>query len=337
MSQPLSWDAWDAFLGQHPEGHLLQTTEWGQLKASFGWEATAFRHGDSGVLVLWWRLPLGFRWGYVPKGPVGPWSDALWAQVDAYARRRRAVGLKIDPDMWREEAQARWPQGVPPGFRAAEHPVQPPRTIVVDLRPSEEAILARMKQKTRYNIRLAQRKGVRVRPWDDLAGFYTMLQETAQRDGFGIHPFEYYRRVYELFHPRGYAQLLVAEWQGEPLASLMVFARGPRAWYLYGASTGRHRNKMPTYLLQWEAMRWAKARGCTTYDFWGIPDEEEEVLEAEFTRRRGDLWGVYRFKRGFGGTVKRAAGPWERIYIPGLYTVLQRLEAWRRRLRRGRR
>ena len=317
---PVSWDAWDAFLAQHPDAHLLQTRPWAQLKSEFGWQATPFIVGESGALVLWRPLPLGFHLGYVPKGPVGPPSAALWAAIDAHARARRAVFLKVEPDAWQEEAPA-----PPPGFRASPHSVQPPRTIVVDLRPDEETILARMKQKTRYNIRLAARKGVTVRPWDDLDGFYALLQTTAQRDGFPLHPAAYYRRAYALFHPRGEAELLVAEYQGEPLAALMVFRRGRRAWYFYGASSNRHRNRMPTYLLQWEAMRWARAHGAEEYDLWGVPDADEADLEAQFTRRRDGLWGVYRFKRGFGGQVRRAAGPWDRVYRPLLY----RLYLWR--------
>jgi Uncharacterized protein involved in methicillin resistance len=90
-------------------------------------------------------------------------------------------------------------------------------------------------------------------------------------------------------------------------SSVPVFARGRRAWYVYGASNDQERNRMPTYLLQWEAMRWARARGAEEYDLWGVPDADEETLEAHFTERSDGLWGVYRFKRGFGGQVKRAA------------------------------
>ncbi len=322
---PLSLDAWEAFLRAHPQAHILQTATWARLKAAFGWQATPFVVGRSGVLVLWRGLPLGWQLGYVPRGPVGDWTPALWDAVDAEARRRRAVLVKVEPDLWQEDAQARWGAGPPPGFVASTHSVQPPRTIVIDLRGDEDALLARMKQKTRYNIRLAARKGVVVRPWEDVDGFYALLQATAQRDGFPLHPAAYYRRAYALFHPRGQAQLLVAEYQGEPLAALMVFRRGPRAWYFYGASSNRHRNKMPTYLLQWEAMRWAKAQGAVEYDLWGIPDADEADLEAQFTHRRDGLWGVYRFKRGFGGQVRRTAGPWDRVYRPWLY----RLYRWR--------
>ncbi len=99
----------------------------------------------------------------------------------------------------------------------------------------------------------------------------------------------------------------------------MAFANGKRAWYFYGASANEHRERMPTYLLQWEAMRWARSLGCTLYDMWGVPDEDEETLEANFTTRSAGLWGVYRFKRGFGGRLTRAASPWDRVYNPFLY------------------
>jgi lipid II:glycine glycyltransferase (peptidoglycan interpeptide bridge formation enzyme) len=113
----------------------------------------------------------------------------------------------------------------------------------------------------------------------------------------------------------------VAEHDGRPLAALMVFARGSTAWYFYGASSSDGRNLMPTYALQWQAMRWARARGCSRYDLWGVPDEPESVLESEFTRRQDGLWGVYRFKRGFGGRLARTTGAWDLVLRPGLYRL----------------
>jgi lipid II:glycine glycyltransferase (peptidoglycan interpeptide bridge formation enzyme) len=178
-----------------------------------------------------------------------------------------------------------------------------------------------MKQKTRYNIRLALRKGVIVQPSADLDLFYRLLDATGQRDQFGIHSVVYYRRAYELFHPRGEGELLLAQFEGEVLAALMAFAHGERAWYFYGASAGQRRDLMPTYLIQWEAMRWARARGCTEYDLWGVPDVDQQVLESQFTARADGLWGVYRFKRGFGGQLHRAAGPWDRVYRDSFYKV----------------
>ncbi len=310
------YTAWNTFLQDHPEAHILQTAEWGQLKAAFGWETAHVLTPSAGAQVLFRRLPLGLRLAYLPKGPVGQPDAAFWAQLDALCRRRRAVFLKIEPDAWEDETPS-----LPPGFRPSPHHIQPPRTIVVDLSAPEDEILARMKQKTRYNIRLAARKGVTVRPWDDLDGFHALMQVTGGRDGFGVHSAAYYRRAWELFQPRGLAELLVAEYENRPLAALMVFARGRRAWYLYGASSSAERNRMPTYLLQWEAMRWAKTRGCTEYDLWGVPDASAEALEAAFKTRRDGLWGVYRFKRGFGGTVRRAASARDRVYRPALYAA----------------
>jgi lipid II:glycine glycyltransferase (peptidoglycan interpeptide bridge formation enzyme) len=101
----------------------------------------------------------------------------------------------------------------------------------------------------------------------------------------------------------------------------MVFQYGDRSWYFYGASSDQHRELMPTYLVQWEAMRWAKARGCRTYDLWGVPDEDFDTLEEQFMSRNDGLWGVYRFKRGFGGQLLRASGPWDRVYNPALYAL----------------
>jgi lipid II:glycine glycyltransferase (peptidoglycan interpeptide bridge formation enzyme) len=322
---------WKAFLQGHPDAHLLQTAEWGELKSAFGWETVRLIRGDTGVQILIRKLPLGFTIAYVPKplrgGAVLAPGQALLDEANGFCRRQHAVLLKIEPDAWDA------PAGNPPwkfsttddDLRVSPHNIQPPRTIIVDLRGSEEDVLARMRQKCRYNVRLAVKKGIGVRAWDDLDGFHRMMAATGGRDGFGVHSLEYYRRAYDLFHPAGMAELLVAEFEGRPLAALMVFARGKRAWYLFGASTDEERNRMPTYLLQWEAMRWAKAQGCEDYDLWGVPDEDETALEAGFENRSDGLWGVYRFKRGFGGQVRRAVQAVDRVYNPLLY----RLYLWR--------
>jgi lipid II:glycine glycyltransferase (peptidoglycan interpeptide bridge formation enzyme) len=178
-----------------------------------------------------------------------------------------------------------------------------------------------MKQKTRYNIRLAEKKEVIVRFSANVDAFYDLMEVTGERDRFGVHSREYFRRAYDLFHPSGMCELLVAEFAGKPLAALMVFARGPRAWYFYGASSDEERNRMPAYLLQWEAMRWAKARGCVEYDLWGVPDTDEEALEAGFSERSDGLWGVYRFKRGFGGRLVRSAGAWDKSFLAFIYPL----------------
>jgi lipid II:glycine glycyltransferase (peptidoglycan interpeptide bridge formation enzyme) len=307
---------WRDFVAAHPDIHLLQTAEWGELKSAFGWTPARIIHGNDGVQILFRKLPLGFTIGYIPKVESGKWGvdNGIWREIDSVCKKHRAIFCKLEPDAW--EGEFIFPLS---SFILSPHNIQPPRTITLDISGSEDDILARMKQKTRYNVRLAEKKGVIVRAWDDLDGFHQMMQVTGGRDGFGVHSLEYYRRAYELFHPTGMAELLVAEYEGQPLAALMVFARGQRAWYVYGASNDQERNRMPTYLLQWEAIRWARSHGCTEYDLWGVPDEDEPKLEAEFESRHDGLWGVYRFKRGFGGTLKRAMQAVDRVYNPLLY------------------
>jgi peptidoglycan pentaglycine glycine transferase (the first glycine) len=318
---------WEDFLVSWPDAHLLQTSAWGELKHGFGWGASHVLDGQNllGAQILFKSMIFGYSIAYIPKGPVG-WQmestggEAAWqgflSAVDGICRRRKSVLLLIEPDFWENQLIS-----APPGFRPSSQTIQPRRTISVDLTGGEAAVLARMKQKTRYNIRLAQKKGVISQPSQDIETFHRLMTATAQRDAFGVHTLEYYQQAYQIFHPLGECELFIAEFEGDPLAGLMVFAHGSRAWYFYGASSDVHRELMPAYLVQWEAMRWAIQRACTEYDLWGVPDDDEAILEANFTRRIDGLWGVYRFKRGFGGDLRRSAGSFERIYHPTLYRL----------------
>ncbi len=321
---------WNQYLQSHPNAHLLQTGEWGELKSAFGWKPVRVVSGQAGVQILFRRLPLGFTIGYIPKPVISgqyvsnQWgSNQLWSEIDSVCKQNHAIFFKIEPDLWNDSQPDTWHPSTGSGRRltldTSPHNIQPPRTIIVDITGSEDEILRRMKQKTRYNIRLAEKKGVTVRAWDDLEAFHKMMLLTGGRDGFGVHSLEYYRRAYELLHPKQMGEILVAEYEGKPLAALFVARNGNRAYYLYGASSDEERNRMPTYLLQWEAMQWAKACGCEEYDLWGVPDEEAATLEANFEKRHDGLWGVYRFKRGFGGELKRSVQAMDRVYNPLLY------------------
>jgi lipid II:glycine glycyltransferase (peptidoglycan interpeptide bridge formation enzyme) len=274
---------------------------------------------DSGALVLFRTFPGGLKLAYVPKGPLGILTPDFIKEIAEICRSQRAFTLKIEPDALESaELSAKL---LSLGFQPSSHIIQPRRTLVVNLREDEERILASMHQKTRYNIRLAKRKGVQVRSTDDVDSFNEMLRVTSERDQFGVHTLQYYQAAYDLFAPDGHCILLVAEHEGEALAAIMVFAYGSRAWYFYGASNNQKRNLMPTYLLQWEAMRWAQNKGCTTYDLWGVPDFEFEQLENDFTQRSDGLWGVYRFKRGFGGKLFRTIGTWDLPLNPLPHTL----------------
>jgi peptidoglycan pentaglycine glycine transferase (the first glycine) len=322
---------WESFVQtKHPDAHLLQTAAWARLKSAFGWQAEILRAEESGAMILFRRLPLGFSIAYLPRGPVPSTTAALSSllpQIDALCRARRAVFLKVEPDLADGDAAASDLRRM--GFRPSPNTVQPPRTIQIDLQGSEEEILARMKPKTRYNIRLAARHGVRVSSSEDIGSFARLMNTTGSRDAFAIHSAQYYQKAFTEFSPHRNVELLLAFFQDEPLAGLMAFAQGRRAWYLYGASSDIHREVMAPYLLQWEAMRWARTQGCTEYDLWGIPDAGEETLETQFTTRQDGLWGVYRFKRGYGGRLWRATGAWDRVYHSPLYMVYRFLIARR--------
>ena len=313
---------WNEFLSRYPNTHLLQTGEWGELKSAFGWKPVRIVNEEVGVQILFRRLPLGFTVGYIPKAAISSqrsaFSQDFWREIDSVCKQNRAIFLKLEPDLWQNAALEHL-QITHPQLRISPHNIQPPRTIVVDIKDAEEQILARMKQKTRYNIRLAEKKGVTIRAWDDIGSFHKMMLITGGRDGFGVHSHDYYQRAYDLLHPKQMGELLLAEFEGKSLAALFVAKNGNRAYYLYGASTDEERNRMPAYLLQWEAMKWAKARGCGEYDLWGVPDEEAAALESNFETRHDGLWGVYRFKRGFGGELKRAVQAVDRVYNPLLY------------------
>jgi lipid II:glycine glycyltransferase (peptidoglycan interpeptide bridge formation enzyme) len=332
--------AWDAFVARHPHGSLLQMTNWATLKGRFGWSSRRVWLRQDGELAA--GAQILFRtaaWGtvkvaYIPHGPLVDWTDEeqvtlLFNQIDFALYEHRAGFLSFEPLVWQGEL----PQWEAICQRLGNVPsdvtVQPPQTIILDLRPSTDEILAAMKQKTRYNIRLAARKGVTVRQGTlaDMPIFNALMRLTGQRDGFGVHAPEYYQAAYELFSPDRVA-LFVAEYEARPLAAIMVFRWGQTAAYLYGASGNEQRELMPNYAVQWAAIEWAKAQGCTCYDLWGIPDAPEDELESNFTERTDGLWGVYRFKRGFGGQMRRTVGAWER---PNNKLVQKLYHWWRRR------
>lgn len=330
---------WDEFVARHPRGTILQTTHWARLKGRFGWTGYRVWLKRDGALVAGaqllfrsaaWRL---VRIGYLPHGPLVDWHDdeqvtVLFNQIDHAVYQHRAGMVKIEPLLWQDAPEADVWQTVcaTHDLLTGTDSIQPPRTVVIDLTPSEDAILAAMKQKTRYNIRLSERKGVTVREGgqSDVALFTRLMRATGSRNAFDVHEPEYYQAAYELFAPMQSVALFLAEFEGRPLAGVMAFRWGNKAWYLYGASGNEERQRMPTYAAQWAAIRWAKSHGCISYDLWGVPDADEETLEAQFQERDDGLWGVYRNKRGWGGELKRTVGPADRVYNNLVYKLYQR-------------
>ncbi len=325
------WDeaAWDAFVHNHPHGHILQMSGWGRLKRAFGWHDVRLALNENGTIragvqLLLRRPPrapfLPALAAYAPKGPLVDWQDeaqvqALLQALRRFCRRRGIVLFRLEPDV--PETPDLCDQLRRLGLRPARRSVQPRTTVWVDLQVDEETLLARMHPKWRYNVRLAARKGVIVREGnaEDLKVFTDLLAVTGQRQGFGVHEPAYYRLFWEQFAPTGHAVLLLAEHGGRPLAGLLIGQAAGRAWYLYGASGNEGRELMPNHRLQWEAMRWAKAHGCRIYDLWGVPDEVAHDPDTPIPEPAMGLWGVWRFKRGFGGRVVRYVGAWDGLSI----------------------
>lgn len=294
-------------------------------------------------LILKRRIPvrgLGARLCllYCPKGPLLDWKDAplrkrVLDDLQAFARQQGAIFLKLDPDVALgrgipgAEDEVTEPGGeavradlAARGWRFSREQIQFRNTVLLDVSVPEEDMLARMKQKTRYNVRLASKKGVSVRVGSeaDWPLLYQMYTETSVRDGFIVRDENYYQTVWRTFSQQStvlgqpLAQPLIAEVEGEPVAAVFLFAFAGRAYYVYGMSREAHREKMPTYLLQWEAMKWAKAHGCEIYDLWGAP---EEFSESD------SMWGVFRFKEGLGGQVVRTLGAWDFVPNPLWYAL----------------
>jgi peptidoglycan pentaglycine glycine transferase (the first glycine) len=320
-------EQWDYFVNNHPYGHVLQSWDWGMLKASAGWQPLRLALWDAhdgrivaGAQVLRRTVPHLPLWvghlAYVPKGPVVDWQDpercTLFLRLlDRYIAQQNALALRLEPALEEGSLEAQFLDGYIKPLEAHRiHPVQPLRTILVDLSADEEELRRHMKEKWRYNVGLATRRGVTVRVADsleDVRRWYDLLQVTSERDQFGVHTLDYYIYVWKLLNEHQIARLLLAEHEGQLLAGIFVTVFGNEGIYMYGASSNERRNLMPNYLLQWEAMRWAKSLGARQYDLWGIPDTDNEQ-EA--------MAGVYRFKSGWGGRVVRFVGCYERVYHP---------------------
>jgi lipid II:glycine glycyltransferase (peptidoglycan interpeptide bridge formation enzyme) len=337
---------------------FLQTAFWGDFKASFGWRPLRFAvdsdRGSFELLVLVRSMRLGLCFAYVPLGPVieidegarGPFLAELSACLKpllpkscffirfdppwSLSEKIEEVGEADGRDASRAGGDVSRPLVGKPLLRAVSD-IQTPDTIVVDLLRPDEEILAAMKPKWRYNIRLAEKKGVAVeeRGSEGVAEFYALYRATAARDRIAIHPEAYYRRLLELSAERRGrkeagapdAKLWIARHEGEALAAIITVFAGNEAIYLYGASSDEKRNLMPAYALQWAAMRAAKESGCAEYDLFGIPPRDDP---------EHPMAGLYRFKSGFGGRIVRRAGSWDYPLLPAVYSMSRLAESARR-------
>ena len=318
-----------------PAAPLLQAWQWGAFKARHGWQPQRMLWDDNARTAAGAQLlqrsartfGLNAAIQYVPRGPVLDWRNTALAQtvlgdLRTTGKQANAIFIKIDPalvvaspsaDVTTTAAAHLLAHG---GWKLSASQIQFRNTVVLDLQQPLETLLATFKPKTRYNVRLAQRHGVHVQPATahQLPALYEMYKQTAQRDGFPIRPQAYYMDLWSSFAQAGLAQPLIAEYEAQPIAGAVVFAYAQQAVYMHGMSGSAHRDKMPNYLLQWHALQWAYARGCTSYDMWGAPDSSEPA---------DALAGVWRFKSGFSSHLVHTLGAWDLVLRPTAYTLYE--------------
>jgi serine/alanine adding enzyme len=341
LTEPTPSD-WDQFVLAHPHGHALQSAAWGEVKRSSGWLPRLIAVTDQGTIrggaLLLIRRRAGLSVVYAPRGPLltgDPALDRLLLQgIVRIGRQARAVFVRLEPNILDQGASALHSWLLAAQFQSAE-PTQPRSSVHLDLVPPADALLASMSKGHRADVRRAAREGCVVAQATDAAGFaqfYDILTATSQRNQFGIHSAEYYRQVCAQFGDA--AQVWVATRDGAAEAAALTVGWGPDALYLYSGSTEAGLRSGAQHAIQWEVIRWAQARGCRRYDFWGVPDQfgvaaqepdADERARLEQQATTDPLFGVYRFKKGFGGRVVRYLPAYDRVLMWPLYAI------WRRR------
>jgi len=332
-----------------PHSLLQQTTFWAKVKEAHGVAAKAFdtsiRHKsiDKGiyhkdVLITLHNIGDQYCMAYVPYGPVYDpgisWRGIFLEELSENLRSqlpKNCLFIRFDlpwkspwqDDENRYDQNGNWMGSPEPHVREMRmnmvthnwnlHKsgtnVLPTNTVFIDLQQNDTGILQAMKPKTRYNIRLAQRKGVVVKEkgLDEFPVWYKLYEETTKRNRITHDPPSYFRKVLqESFSNQGRnmvkVKLLVSKHENTPLAGMFLVISGDRATYLYGASSGKNRNLMGTYALQWEAIRQARKYGCRHYDMFGI---------SETPDKNHPMYGLYKFKTGFGGEIYHRQGCWD--------------------------
>jgi len=322
-------ERFNAFVARFESGDLLQSFEWGDLKAKSGWKPLrvfAEREGEivAAASLLKRSLPkVGRCILYAPRGPVLDTHDtdllrAFTEALKQIALQHGGILIKIDPPILiedtRSEANLR-AVGFQPIDSGGFGGTQPKCVMQLDLNRSLDDIMADFKPKWRYNIRLAERKGVTLKTEcakDDLKVFYELLKETCERDGFLVRGYRYFEDMWDLLTPQGYMELVLAYFEGEAIAGVLVYRFGEKSWYTYGASSNSHRNVMPNHLVQWNRIQWAHAQGCRWYDFRGVSPKKGDGSDEH-------LEGLNRFKEGFGARFVEYIGEYDLVLSPAWY------------------
>lgn len=318
-------EKWNKFVSAYGgDGGLLQSWEWGEFQKSLDRRiiriAAMGTAGDikAAALMIQHDLHFDYSYLYCPRGPIGynlrpKELEAFLNEISNVARQEKYFMVKADPA---------WITGnedllIDNGFRKSEHEVQPKCSFIIDLQKNEDELLARMKQKTRYNINLANKKGVVVRASIELADieqFWQLVRQTSERSSFKPHTKEYYKKQFETFVSHNTIQLYLAEYENKVIAAIMVAYFGKFATYLHGASSDLYRDVMAPYALQWQAIQDAKKSGILFYDFGGVNGE---------TYSNKKWSGITRFKVGFNELQKPTeyVGCFEKVINPVIYSA----------------
>ena len=321
---------YEAFVQSHPKGNFAQSYLWGKQKPMWQWDAIAVRGEDGAIrgslAVMTRKVPgVGRTLMYGCRGPVCDLDDRetfsqLLDGAKALAKKYKSYVIKIDPDVPSSNtAFSSMLQSF--GFRAKEggknfEAIQPRYVFRLNVEgKTEEELLANFHQKWRYNIRLAERKGVTVRVCgkEMVPAFSDLMLTTGVRDGFVTRKPEYFAAM--LDNLGEHARLYMAfDPNDTPIAGTLAIHYGDKVWYLYGASSNEHRNLMPNYLLQWRMMQWAVETNCRIYDFRGVSGDVSED---------NPLYGLFRFKQGFGGDFTEFVGEMDLVLSPVIYWAVE--------------
>lgn len=313
--------AWDEFLADAPGGHHVQISLWAQVKAPSGWRAVRVIATRGGGIVGGAQLllrPLAFSQsvGYIAKGPVSPPDDpevlsALFDALQEVMKEHRIRHLTVQPP---NNGEALVPHLAERGFRPSIDDVAPSATIRIDLSPSLDDLLGRMKKNHRRSIRLAKREGVtcRIGSEHDLVSFHRLLSMTGQRQGFTPPSLDYFTAMWQILNPVGYLQLFVSEYQGEAVSAQLVVPFGDTVIAKRAGWSGKHPKLGPNHLMDWHTMEWAKAHGYRWYDLEGIERETAtHVLQGE--PLPPDLLNPALYKLGFRGQVTLYPGAYVQV------------------------
>jgi serine/alanine adding enzyme len=309
---------WDELVAKNPDGgNVLQARAFGELKVRHGWQARHLIFENVAILALVRQIRwLGELW-YIPKGPGVAELDQL-KRLTAELKKTKAFTVKIDPEIIKDSNHES--RIMKYGFVRAANDIQYNiATVIVNLSPGEEEILASFKQKTRYNIRLAEKKGVKVAPAETNAEsidkMYSLMQETQKRARFYLRDKRYFTDFWQLHADSGAGQMFFASYQGEVLAGAFVTYLGKSALYKDGGSVRAHSELQAPYLLQWEVMKWLKAKGIAEYDLHGTPPA------AEIENRNHPLAGLARFKTGFNPSISEFIGTYDLVLKAAPYKL----------------